>query len=166
MNGFFVLRVRGKMRFWGKTKQGEKKSSRDRLIYSGESLDGDYPDTALLMAEGEMMDIWMLYLKKKNYSHIESGVKYFLMCACRGVLVSSSQPWCRLPARIQGEQGALAQNEAAPQCEDQQCGSRARPVAERRTADPHMCQWLQEYEWVPHEEGTATVSSSLQIQRP
>lgn len=57
MNGFFVLRVRGKMRFWGKTKQGEKKSSRDRLMYAGESLDGDYPDTALLMAEGEMMEI-------------------------------------------------------------------------------------------------------------
>lgn len=49
------IRVRGKMRFWGKTKQGEKKSSRDRLMHAGESLDGDYPDTALLMAEGEMM---------------------------------------------------------------------------------------------------------------
>ncbi|XP_060796890.1 unconventional myosin-IXAa isoform X3 [Neoarius graeffei] len=48
-------RVRGKMRFWGKTKQGEKKSSRDRLMYAGESLDGDYPDTALLMAEGECL---------------------------------------------------------------------------------------------------------------
>ncbi|XP_053094286.1 unconventional myosin-IXAa isoform X11 [Pangasianodon hypophthalmus] len=48
-------RVRGKMRFWGKTKQGEKKSSRDRLMYTGESLDGDYPDTALLMAEGECL---------------------------------------------------------------------------------------------------------------
>ncbi|XP_058256281.1 unconventional myosin-IXAa isoform X8 [Hemibagrus wyckioides] len=48
-------RVRGKMRFWGKTKQGEKKSSRDRLMHAGESLDGDYPDTALLMAEGECL---------------------------------------------------------------------------------------------------------------
>ncbi|KAK3533896.1 hypothetical protein QTP70_034428, partial [Hemibagrus guttatus] len=48
-------RVRGKMRFWGKTKQGEKKSSRDRLMYAGESLDGDYPDTALLVAEGECL---------------------------------------------------------------------------------------------------------------
>ncbi|MCJ8737401.1 hypothetical protein PDJAM_G00023490 [Pangasius djambal] len=48
-------RVRGKMRFWGKTKQGEKKSSRDRLMYTGDSLDGDYPDTALLMAEGECL---------------------------------------------------------------------------------------------------------------
>ncbi|XP_060742609.1 unconventional myosin-IXAa isoform X3 [Tachysurus vachellii] len=48
-------RVRGKMKFWGKTKQGEKKSSRDRLVFAGESLDGDYPDTALLMAEGECL---------------------------------------------------------------------------------------------------------------
>ncbi|TSL68271.1 Unconventional myosin-IXa [Bagarius yarrelli] len=48
-------RVRGKMRFWGKTKQGEKKSSRDRLVYVGESVDMDYPDTALLMAEGECL---------------------------------------------------------------------------------------------------------------
>lgn len=42
------------MRFWGKSKQGEKKSSRERLMYAGESLDMDYPDTAFLMAEGEM----------------------------------------------------------------------------------------------------------------
>ncbi|XP_017333513.1 unconventional myosin-IXAa isoform X3 [Ictalurus punctatus] len=48
-------RVRGKMKFWGKTKQGEKKSSRDRLLYPGESLDGDYPDTAFLMVEGECL---------------------------------------------------------------------------------------------------------------
>ncbi|XP_053368697.1 unconventional myosin-IXAa isoform X3 [Clarias gariepinus] len=48
-------RVRGKMKFWGKTKQGEKKTSRDRLMYAGESLDGDYPDTALLVAEGESL---------------------------------------------------------------------------------------------------------------
>lgn len=45
------------MKFWGKTKQGEKKSSRERLMFAGESLDGDCSDTALLMAEGEMMVI-------------------------------------------------------------------------------------------------------------
>uniref|UniRef100_A0A8C7LHC1 Myosin IXA n=1 Tax=Oncorhynchus kisutch TaxID=8019 RepID=A0A8C7LHC1_ONCKI len=37
---FFPL-VRGKMRFWGKTKQGEKKSSREKLFCGGDSMD-DY----------------------------------------------------------------------------------------------------------------------------
>lgn len=48
----FVLRVRGKMRFWTKTKQAEKKLSRERLVCGSDTLDGDYTDTALLMAEG------------------------------------------------------------------------------------------------------------------
>ncbi|CAL8243937.1 unnamed protein product [Lota lota] len=34
-------RVRGKIRFWGKTKYGDKKSSREKLICGGDSLDGD-----------------------------------------------------------------------------------------------------------------------------
>uniref|UniRef100_A0A8K9WXM3 Myosin IXA n=1 Tax=Oncorhynchus mykiss TaxID=8022 RepID=A0A8K9WXM3_ONCMY len=37
----FSLLVRGKMRFWGKTKQGEKKSSREKLFCGGDSMD-DY----------------------------------------------------------------------------------------------------------------------------
>ncbi|KAI5101352.1 unconventional myosin-IXa isoform X12, partial [Silurus meridionalis] len=48
-------RVRGKMKFWGKAKQGEKKSTRDRLMYAGGSLDGDYPDSAFPMTEGEFL---------------------------------------------------------------------------------------------------------------
>ncbi|KAJ7994672.1 hypothetical protein DPEC_G00251900 [Dallia pectoralis] len=46
-------RVRGKMRFWGKTKQGEKKSSREKLICGGDSMDGDYGDTGALLVEGQ-----------------------------------------------------------------------------------------------------------------
>ncbi|CAF88955.1 unnamed protein product, partial [Tetraodon nigroviridis] len=43
---------RGKMRFWGKTKYGEKKTSREKLICGGDSLDGDYGDTGPLLGEG------------------------------------------------------------------------------------------------------------------
>uniref|UniRef100_A0A3P9AKM9 Myosin IXA n=1 Tax=Esox lucius TaxID=8010 RepID=A0A3P9AKM9_ESOLU len=39
------------MRFWGKTKQGEKKLSREKLICGGDSMDGDYGDTGPLLGE-------------------------------------------------------------------------------------------------------------------
>ncbi|XP_063737565.1 LOW QUALITY PROTEIN: unconventional myosin-IXAa [Eleginops maclovinus] len=45
-------RVR-RMRFWGKTKYGEKKTSREKLICGGDSLDGDYGDTGPLLGEGQ-----------------------------------------------------------------------------------------------------------------
>ncbi|XP_044064047.1 unconventional myosin-IXAa isoform X4 [Siniperca chuatsi] len=45
-------RVRGKMRFWGKTKYGDKKTSREKLICGADSLDGDYGDTGPLLEEG------------------------------------------------------------------------------------------------------------------
>ncbi|XP_039995229.1 unconventional myosin-IXAa isoform X5 [Xiphias gladius] len=45
-------RVRGKMRFWGKTKYGDKKS-REKLICGADSLDGDYGDTGPLLGEGQ-----------------------------------------------------------------------------------------------------------------
>ncbi|XP_051984241.1 unconventional myosin-IXAa-like [Xyrauchen texanus] len=45
-------RVRGKMRFWAKTKHGEKKPSRERLVCGGDTLDGDDTETALIMEEG------------------------------------------------------------------------------------------------------------------
>ncbi|KAI4904764.1 hypothetical protein NFI96_015365 [Prochilodus magdalenae] len=48
-------RVRGKMRFWTKAKQAEKKSSRERLVCGSDTLDGDYADTTLLVAEGELL---------------------------------------------------------------------------------------------------------------
>ncbi|KAL2088445.1 hypothetical protein ACEWY4_015344 [Coilia grayii] len=48
-------RVRGKMRFWGKGKQGDKKSSRDRLVCGGDTLEGDYGDTGLLLGGGEFV---------------------------------------------------------------------------------------------------------------
>uniref|UniRef100_A0A8C5AJA7 Myosin IXA n=1 Tax=Gadus morhua TaxID=8049 RepID=A0A8C5AJA7_GADMO len=41
----FFGRVRGKMRFWGKTKYSDKKSSREKLICGGDSMDGEYGDT-------------------------------------------------------------------------------------------------------------------------
>ncbi|XP_069382296.1 unconventional myosin-IXAa isoform X3 [Paralichthys olivaceus] len=46
-------RVRGKMRFWGKNKYGDKKTSREKLICGGDSLDGDYGDTGPLLGEGQ-----------------------------------------------------------------------------------------------------------------
>ncbi|XP_070694720.1 unconventional myosin-IXAa isoform X3 [Pempheris klunzingeri] len=46
-------RVRGKMRFWGKTKYGDKKTSREKLICGSDSLDGDYGDTGPLLGEGQ-----------------------------------------------------------------------------------------------------------------
>ncbi|XP_029313509.1 unconventional myosin-IXAa isoform X2 [Cottoperca gobio] len=45
-------RVR-KMRFWGKTKYGDKKTSREKLICGSDSLDGDYGDTGPLLGEGQ-----------------------------------------------------------------------------------------------------------------
>lgn len=47
-------RVRGKMRFWGKTKYGEKKTSREKLICGADSLDGDDGDTGPLLGEGTL----------------------------------------------------------------------------------------------------------------
>uniref|UniRef100_A0A1A8HQX1 Myosin IXa-like 1 n=1 Tax=Nothobranchius kuhntae TaxID=321403 RepID=A0A1A8HQX1_NOTKU len=44
-------RVRGKMRFWGKSKYGDKKSSREKLICGSDSLDGYYGDTGPLLGE-------------------------------------------------------------------------------------------------------------------
>ncbi|XP_029979253.1 unconventional myosin-IXAa isoform X3 [Sphaeramia orbicularis] len=44
-------RVRGKMRFWGKTKYGDKK--REKLICGADSLDGDYGDTGPLLGDGQ-----------------------------------------------------------------------------------------------------------------
>ncbi|XP_041822748.1 unconventional myosin-IXAa isoform X2 [Chelmon rostratus] len=46
-------RVRGKMRFWGKTKYGDKKTSREKLICGADSMDGDYGDTGPLLGEGQ-----------------------------------------------------------------------------------------------------------------
>ncbi|XP_026233600.1 unconventional myosin-IXAa isoform X4 [Anabas testudineus] len=46
-------RVRGKMRFWGKTKYGDKKASREKLICGGDSMDGDYGETGPLLGEGQ-----------------------------------------------------------------------------------------------------------------
>ncbi|XP_074477789.1 unconventional myosin-IXAa isoform X3 [Sebastes fasciatus] len=43
-------RVR-KMRFWGKTKYGDKKSSREKLICGADSMDGDYGDTGPLLGD-------------------------------------------------------------------------------------------------------------------
>lgn len=45
-------RVR-KMRFWGKTKYGEKKTSREKLICGADSLDLDTADAGALMGEGQ-----------------------------------------------------------------------------------------------------------------
>lgn len=40
------------MRFWGKARYGDKKTSREKLICGADSLDGDYGDTGPLLGEG------------------------------------------------------------------------------------------------------------------
>uniref|UniRef100_A0A8C9SUU0 Myosin IXA n=1 Tax=Scleropages formosus TaxID=113540 RepID=A0A8C9SUU0_SCLFO len=55
---FFLLyscgsRVRGKMRFWGKTKHNEKKGPRDKLASVGDLPDGDFVDMGLFHGVGE-----------------------------------------------------------------------------------------------------------------
>uniref|UniRef100_A0A672LCU3 Unconventional myosin-IXa-like n=1 Tax=Sinocyclocheilus grahami TaxID=75366 RepID=A0A672LCU3_SINGR len=42
-----VGRVRGKMRFWGKARHAEKKTSRERLLCGSDTLEGDYAETRL-----------------------------------------------------------------------------------------------------------------------
>lgn len=39
-------------RFWGKSKYGDKKTSREKLICGAEALDGDTGDTGPLLGEG------------------------------------------------------------------------------------------------------------------
>lgn len=39
------------MRFWGKNKYGEKKNSREKLSFGGESLEEDYGETGPLLGE-------------------------------------------------------------------------------------------------------------------
>lgn len=51
------------MRFWGKTKYGEKKTSREKLICGVDSLDGDNGETGLLLGEG-------VFSKKAKYSYL------------------------------------------------------------------------------------------------
>ena len=50
---FISNRVR-KMRFWGKTKYGDKKTSREKLFCGADSMDGDYGDTGPLLGEGAL----------------------------------------------------------------------------------------------------------------
>lgn len=54
INFVFILNRVRKMRFWGKTKYGDKKTSREKLICGGDSLDGDYGDTGPLLGEGAL----------------------------------------------------------------------------------------------------------------
>lgn len=64
--------------------------------------------------------------------------------------------------RLEGEQGAVSQGEEKAEREDQQRGpDGARSVAERRAADPHLHQRLQEHERLPHEEGNDTLAHRL-----
>lgn len=154
-------RVRGKMRFWGKTKYGEKKTSREKLICGGDSLDGDYGDTGPLLGEGALEQNPPPHPKKKNgcFSTVKKVVTSPPSSHRRsraGEPLTALQPrsdaGSRLP-RHEGEQGAVPQGEAEAQCEDQQRRPGASPVAERRAADPHLHQRLQEHERLPDEEG-------------
>ncbi|XP_047218829.1 unconventional myosin-IXAa isoform X3 [Girardinichthys multiradiatus] len=44
-------RVRGKMRFWGKSKYGDKKTSREKLLCVADSLDADYGESGQLLGD-------------------------------------------------------------------------------------------------------------------
>ncbi|XP_061077056.1 unconventional myosin-IXAa-like isoform X1 [Conger conger] len=46
-------RVRGKMRFWGKTKQGDKKAAREKLASAGEVQEGDLADSGSVGDAGQ-----------------------------------------------------------------------------------------------------------------
>ncbi|XP_077568687.1 unconventional myosin-IXAa isoform X3 [Stigmatopora nigra] len=46
-------RVRGKMRFWGKARQSDKKTSREKLICGADSQEGDYGETGPLLRDGQ-----------------------------------------------------------------------------------------------------------------
>ena len=60
------------MRFWGKTKYGDKKS-REKLICGADSLDGDYGDTGPLLGEGAS---WKCkYIVFKDFYYININIK-------------------------------------------------------------------------------------------
>ncbi|XP_057690091.1 unconventional myosin-IXAa isoform X3 [Corythoichthys intestinalis] len=46
-------KVRGKMRFWGKTRHSDKKTSREKLICGADFQEGDYGDNGPLLGEGQ-----------------------------------------------------------------------------------------------------------------
>ena len=73
-------------------------------------------------------------------------------------LQSGSDAGSRVP-RHEGEQRAVSQGEAEAQREDQQRRTGAGSVAERRPADPHLHQRLQEHERLSHEEGEQSKSA-------
>ena len=50
------------MRFWGKNKYGDKKSSREKLICGADSTDGDYGDTGPLLGDGVLSKIKYFHL--------------------------------------------------------------------------------------------------------
>lgn len=43
------------MRFWGKSKYGEKKPSKEKLIGGADSFDGDSGDTGPLLGDSKML---------------------------------------------------------------------------------------------------------------
>uniref|UniRef100_A0A8C4HR79 Myosin IXA n=1 Tax=Dicentrarchus labrax TaxID=13489 RepID=A0A8C4HR79_DICLA len=56
------------MRFWGKTKYGDKKTSREKLICGGDSLDGDYGDTGPLLGDMSLTGAHFLTAGQENMS--------------------------------------------------------------------------------------------------
>lgn len=61
------------MRFWGKTKYGDKK--REKLICGADSLDGDYGDTGPLLGEGALSKSKYIYFQD---FHVESQSTVFI----------------------------------------------------------------------------------------
>lgn len=59
------------MRFWGKSKYGDKKTSREKLICVADSLDGDYGESGPLLGDGEMFFFLFIYF-----------LGFFVLSAC------------------------------------------------------------------------------------
>lgn len=63
------------MRFWGKSKYGDKKTSREKLICGADSLDGEYGDTGPLLGEGVLSKSKFQGLS--HYNRVDAEILFF-----------------------------------------------------------------------------------------
>uniref|UniRef100_A0A9J7Z3A6 Myosin IXAa n=1 Tax=Cyprinus carpio carpio TaxID=630221 RepID=A0A9J7Z3A6_CYPCA len=60
--------VRTKMRFWGKARHGEKKTSRERLLCGSDTLEGDYAETRLTPPQSPDLTLQREFKENKDPS--------------------------------------------------------------------------------------------------
>uniref|UniRef100_A0A671QP81 Unconventional myosin-IXa-like n=1 Tax=Sinocyclocheilus anshuiensis TaxID=1608454 RepID=A0A671QP81_9TELE len=63
-----VSKVRTKMRFWGKARHGEKKTSRERLLCGSDTLEGDYAETRLTPPQSPDLTLQREFKENKDPS--------------------------------------------------------------------------------------------------